>query len=108
MLVTMKIAAVVSNIFLTYNCYVNYHDSKFTYLDNKLMASSMANFTFTFATFYCDNKVGQESSGSIATCYGLGGLGIQSCWGQDFPHPSRPLLGPTQPPIQWASGFSWG
>jgi hypothetical protein len=55
------------------------------------MASSMVNYTFTFSTFYCDNKVGQESSGSIATCYGLGGLGIQSRWGKDFPQPPSPL-----------------
>jgi hypothetical protein len=31
---------------------------------------------------------------------GLDGPGIESQWRQDFPHPSRLTLGPTQPPIQ--------
>ena len=35
----------------------------------------------------------------IATRYGLDGPGIESRWRRDFPHPSRPDLGPTQPPI---------
>ena len=43
---------------------------------------------------------GRDSSVSIATRYGLDGSGIESRWGGDFPHPSRPALGPTQPPIQ--------
>jgi hypothetical protein len=41
----------------------------------------------------------------IATRYGLEGLGIESRWGRDFPHQSRPALGPTQPPIQWVPGL---
>jgi hypothetical protein len=36
----------------------------------------------------------------IATCYGLDGPGIESRWGRDFPHPSRPAMGLTQLPVQ--------
>jgi hypothetical protein len=48
---------------------------------------------------------GRDSSVGIATRYGLDGPGIESRWGQDFPHPSRPALGPTQPPTHWVESF---
>ena len=43
----------------------------------------------------------RDSVVDIATRNGLDGLGIQSWWGRDFPHPSKSALGPTQPPVQW-------
>jgi hypothetical protein len=45
----------------------------------------------------CEMLRGLDSSVSTATCYGLDGPGIESLWRRDFPHPSRPALGPTQP-----------
>ena len=51
---------------------------------------------------YC--KVGRV--GGIKTGYGLDGPGIESRWGRDSPHTSRPALGFTQPPVQWVPGHS--
>jgi hypothetical protein len=53
-----------------------------------------------------DNKCyrqgeGRDSSVAIETRYGLGGPRIETRWGEDFLHPSRPAVRPTQPSIQW-------
>jgi len=46
------------------------------------------------------NCVGRDSAGSIAFHHGLDGPGIESRWGRDFPHPSRPAMvrGDNHPP----------
>jgi len=47
--------------------------------------------------------VGRDSADPMATRYGLDGSGIESRLGRDFPHPSKPTSGPTQPPVQWVT-----
>ena len=48
-----------------------------------------------------------SSSVGIATDYGLDGPGSNP-GGDEIFRPSRPALGPAQPPVQWVPGLSWG
>jgi hypothetical protein len=56
---------------------------------------------------YLSNLVpgGPSCAVGIATCYGLYGPGIESWWGRNFLHLSRPDLGHTQPPIKRVTGL---
>jgi hypothetical protein len=49
---------------------------------------------------------GPGSSVGTATGYGLDCPGIESRWGYDFSHTSRPVMGTTQTPVQWVPGLS--
>jgi hypothetical protein len=51
---------------------------------------------------------GRDSVVGIETRCELDGPGIESRWERDFQHPSRPTLGPNQPPVQWVPGHSRG
>jgi hypothetical protein len=70
-----------------------------------LVACHSTEFTKSELSLISSLSGGREIVVGIATRYGLDGPGIESRWGRDFSHQSRPALGPTQPRIQWVPGL---
>jgi hypothetical protein len=71
----------------------------------KVLQTAQASTLIFFFLLLQVSAVGRDSSVGIATRYGLDGPGIESRWGRDFPHLSRPALGPIQRPVQWVPGL---
>jgi len=88
---------------LTHTCYIPRHLILLDLITDEFWVNNKLH-----TDIYIYIYIGRDSSVGIATRFGLDGPGIKSQWGRDFPHPSRPDLGPTQPPIRWVPDLSRG
>ena len=80
-----------------------------TVLPNKLMDAVICIACGPgFFIFYRCLVGSRDGVVGIATRYGLEGPGIESRWGRNFPHVSRPPSRPAQPSIQWVPDLSLG
>jgi len=82
-------------------------------MNNDMCVSSGTRSALYGVSFICNlctlllSKYRPGSSLGIVTDYGLEGPGSNP-GGDEIFRSSRPALGPTQPPIKWVPGLSWG
>jgi hypothetical protein len=68
-----------------------------------LIGSVGTSFSYSLFDEEVRQEVDRDSAVGIATRYGSGD---QIQVGQDFPHPFRPVLGSSQPPVHWLPDLS--
>jgi len=63
-----------------------------------MLFSENPNLRDSFADLVSDG-MGRDSVNGVATGCETDGPDFETRWRRDFPHPSRPVLGPTQLPL---------
>ena len=86
-----------------------FNDARFTKIKKKKKLTIVWVLYYVYLRIFMtySTSCGPGSSVGKATDYGLDGP-RSNPGGDGILGPSRPALRPTQPPVQWVPGLSWG